>query len=264
MPSPGWDELLDWLSARGGILFAAHARAFGAFMLLPLLAGQMFPRQVRTAIPIALLPLLLAAPALADRPGLALESGLVGVLLAELVYGLVLSLPAGVLFWAAHAAGELIDIQTGANNNQVFNPMSQSMDGPAAGLFLQLAVFGFIAFGGLHEHVRALVTSYATVPVGAIARFDVTVLPAAAAALVDQTLSIAIRMAAPMLGIFLVVEFAFGLLAKPLPQLPVPALAAAVKSLLLPLVLLVVLYAIDGYLRPPRRDLLDLTPFFSR
>ncbi len=227
------------------LLALGFARGWGAFLVLPLFAAAQFPRQVRLALPIALLPALLAVqlPAAAEvlpAPGNTLV--LLGWLLAELAIGLVLTLPVAALFWAAQSAGELIDIKTGANNNALFGTGADSPVGPAQILFTQLAVLLLVAHEGLHAIAAALWRSYEVIPIGRYGDIDIARLPGMMVGLVDRVMVATLHLFGPFLVVFLLVEFGIGLIGKLAQQLQVSNITAPIKSLLFPALLLLMLF----------------------
>lgn len=259
---PEWLALVGVLQERGGLAVLVFARALGCFAFLPAFAAQAFPVQVRAALPIVMLPILMAGATTMHWPSPPLGWGLMARAGLEFVVGVAISLPACVLFWAARGAGELIDVQTGANNQEVFAAMTQGADGPAAQLFVQLALLGFLSAGGLQALLGTLWASYATLAPGVSGGIDGPAVLPLAQALMVQTVALATHIAMPLVALFLLVEFGLAVAARSMPQLPLPAIASAVKSLLLPLALLVVLQAWGDYLKPPSLPEIDvLQPF---
>lgn len=261
-PSPEWFELVDELGRRGGLAVLVFARALGCFAILPMFAAAVFPLQVRIALPIAMLPLAVTVGLSAGWAPLALSWSVVPRAGLEFLIGIVLSLPACVLFWAARGAGELIDTQTGASNQEVFTAMTNGNDGPAAQLFVQLAVLGFLASGGLQSLLSTLWTSYAALAPGAGLGFEAPAALEVGRQLLTQTVALATRVAMPLVALFLLVDIGLAMASRTMPQLPLMAVTAAMKSLLLAVALLVVLQAWTDYLHPPDLRGLDVLRLF--
>lgn len=246
-----WAQIIAWLVQHGGLATLAYARGFGLFMLLPLFLANPFPPQMRTAIPAAVLPIMLVAlsakgmPAQIDGTGMLMLS-----IAAELAIGALISIPVGALFWAAQSAGELIDIQTGANNNAVFNTGVGSPEGPAQTLMVQLAMLAFLAADGLHAMVAALWSSYALVPVGAYDAFAFERLPGFLTGAVAQLMVAILQIAGPLVTMFLLLELGIGLAGRMAQQLHVSTIAAPAKGLLFPLLLLMLVPASWFLVRP--------------
>ena len=244
-----------WAIDHAGLAVLSLARPWGAFLLLPIIAPTAFPRQVRWAIPLAITPAVFWARAQGGaappEPGL----GLLFSIVAELWAGFIITLPAAVFVWAAGAAGALLDTQTGASNNEVFNPMTGSQEGPASLLLTQFAIIGFVGAGGLLEIVRALWHSAAHIPVAADFVQPGMFLTVTLSS-VEGVMTTAIRAAAPLLALFLATEATIALAGKFAPQLNVSAIAAPIKSLLLPAGMCVMV-ALPAYFGAPQHDAIE-------
>lgn len=245
---PGSEEMLLGVALLQDLLALTalgFARGWGAFMILPLLAAAQFPRPVRLALPVALLPALLAFQLPAARELLPPAGDtliLLGWLLAELAIGLVLTLPVAALFWAAQSAGELIDIKTGANNNALFGTGADSPVGPAQVLFTQLAVLVLVAHDGLHAMAAAIWRSYEIIPIGRYGDIQLARLPEMMVGLIDRVMWATLHLFGPFLIVFLLIESGVGLISKLAQQLQVDGITAPVKSLLFPALLLLMLF----------------------
>lgn len=263
MLSPVLFDLLDLTRERGGLVILVFARASGCFALLPFFPKGLLPQQVRFALPIAMLPLLVigAGPGAWTSPPL--SWALLAPLAVEFFVGIAVSLPVCILFWAARAAGEMVDIQTGANNQELYAAMTGGNDGPAAQLFVQLALLGFLAAGGLQELLAALWASYGAVPPGGAGAVNTALLPELAGRLITLVSTLALKVCMPLVAAFLMIELTFAMAARKMKELPLQAITAAVKSLLLPLALIFVLQLFPEYLRPVPLLGVDLTSLFK-
>lgn len=262
-PSAEWVELLEGLSRQGGLALLTFARLLGGFAFLPAFAAQAFPAQVRSAVPIAMLPLVALGVPITPQSAPALDWTLLPQASLEFIIGAAISLPACALFWAARGAGELVDIQTGANNQEVFTATTHGNDGPAAQLFVQLALLGFLTSGGLHELAKSLWTSFAALGPGASGGLVPEQLPRVAEQIVAMVAALAVKVAMPLLALFLLVELGLAVASRAMQHLPLSAVAGALKSMLLPLALLVVLQAFSDYLLTPAMPLDVLQVFRS-
>jgi len=237
-----WSSLFPAFTGMAARAALAFARGLGAFMLMPTFLAATYPRQLRTAIPLAMLPLVWLS--LGDRELPSADGGMGLYLLwlaAEFAIGLLLTLPVGLLMFAAQSAGELIDIKTGANNSAVFGALPDAPSGPAQTLMVQLALAAFVAAGGLQAMAAALCHSYRLVPVGDYARLSIDGLPTLAVTAMGQLMTVTWHVFGPLLVVFLLVEIGIGLAAKMSPQLQVGTVTAPLKSLVFPLLLLVLL-----------------------
>jgi len=129
MLSPALSDLQGLILERGGLVILVFARASGCFALLPFFPKGLLPQQVRFALPIAMLPLLVIGASSGSLTYPPLSLALLPRVAVEFFVGVVISLPACILFWAARAAGEMVDIQTGANNQELYAAMTGGNDG---------------------------------------------------------------------------------------------------------------------------------------
>jgi flagellar biosynthesis protein FliR len=253
-----WLELLshDWQHFVGLMLHVSlrFVRLIGAFALLPLYAIQPFPPQLSRALPIAGLPLLLYCSWGGVWPGTlpAIEFDLWFVLsvAAEFAIGVLISLPVGVLFWAAVSAGELIDTQTGANNNAVFNPSMATPEGPSGAVMSQLVALGFVSAGGLQLMYMSAARSFTAMPVGDYGRINLAALVTLAEQILSSMTALAVELFAPLLGLFFIIQLTVALVGKLASQLHLDTVSAPLKALVLPLALLVLLQ-LPQYLGEP-------------
>ncbi len=245
-----WRLLAQLMQEGSATAPLAFARFMGAFLLLPLMPMTL-PRHVRMCVPIAVWPLVVAGlhlqPAAPLPPSVPV---LMAWLVVEFAIGVLSTLPAALLFWAAQSAGELIDIKTGANNNAVFGGAPGSPEGPAQTLMTQLAVLAFIAGGGVQHVVSAVIATYRLLPVGRYAQVQLERLPLVAAEAGAQLFAATFHLFGPFFTVFLLIEFGIGIAGKQAQQLQVSSITAPAKGLVLP-VLVLVLLAHWGWVATP-------------
>jgi type III secretion protein T len=256
-----WADITAGLQAYFVVAALSWMRCLGAFAFFPLFFSQPFPRQMRLAIPVATLPIAMMA-LLPRAEQIQSASGLTLLiwLAMEFILGVVITLPVGVGFWAAQCAGELIDIKTGANNNAVFGTGVDAPEGPAQLLMAQFALLAFVAGQGLQAMVGAVWSSYRLVPVGAYERLSANGLPLLAQTLCGELMELVVRLFAPLLVVFLLLEFGIGIAGRMAQQLQVNTIAAPMKSLLFPLAMIPLLL-LGWYLgEPMARALAGMEP----
>lgn len=195
-----------------------------------LFPSMMFPRPL--LIPIAI---GLAAPSalgVYHQTALAPQQvDVAAVLLKECVLGLVLAVPIAGPMWALQSVGSLIDSQRGANAAQQLTPFSQA-DASLLGSALTQALIVVLAGSGILALIYLLLLqSYEVWPVLQLAPdlrlfgFDGAVVN------FDNWISRALLLAFPVLGVILLVDFAFALVSVFAPQLQAYFASMPVKSL---------------------------------
>jgi len=214
------------------------ARIGGAVMLLPGLGAPEVPATIRLTLVLALTALLLPAvqPGLPPLPGEV--PTLLRLLLIETVAGLWLGLLARLIELALAQAGQVMALLIGLASPLQADPAFGAQGTAPARLFGLAATVLVLATGLYALPLRALADSYALLPAG-----EGLPLPSQAATLaqaVADSLSLALRLAAPLLLASVLGQFALGLLARLAPQVPV-FMVAAPGQILAGLVLLALL-----------------------
>ena len=149
----------------------------------------------------------------------------------EFAMGLVLGLGVLIILSGLQLAGELIDQQTGLSMGEISNP-SLEINGSITGQFLFL--FGTVLLlitEPLNGHlmlVGSLVETFQTLPVGeaAISESTIDLLKT----LVQQSLILGIRVAAPLLAVMSLVALTMGFLGHTVPQLNVLVIGFPIRA----------------------------------
>ena len=221
----GWE--LTGLDA-AGILAAVGkgvlvwARVLGLCLTAPGLAVPGLAWQSRiglAAVLGAVLAPVVTAQAMppADWPA-AVWTGLV-----EVFTGGLLGWSAGLIVAAARTAGDLVAVQAGLATATLFDLESGEEQTPLGQLYGWLALAAFLAMDGPMVLVRALVDSYARIPLGQLVRSDQAV--ALAFGQVGRALELALRIAAPPTIALVMTGIVLGWLSRAAPSLPFFTLA---------------------------------------
>lgn len=157
------------------------------------------------------------------------EFVVVGVL--ELCLGVLLSLGVTIVLSGLQTAGQVIDQQAGFGLGQVFNP-DFGGGGATAGplLYMQgLAIFLILVpLGGHLQMLRIVMETFQTLPPGrALVSLSAIEL---LSGLVQQSLLLAIRVAAPLLVIMSLTDMLMGFLGHSVPQINIQAVGFTVRA----------------------------------
>ncbi len=203
------------------VLVLALARVAGLFLMGPIFASRTAPVRVRAAlvffVSLAMLPILGPTP-----PALAADAGaavVLGMMAFETMLGFVIGLVAQLTFGAVQMAGQLAGIQMGIGLANLIDPQTQEHITSLAQWQNLLALLIFLSIDGHHILIRAVADSFTVVPLGGG-------LPAAGGfgmvmELAGGLFVVALKVAAPVLVLLLLVNAAMGVLAKLIPQLNV-------------------------------------------
>jgi len=223
--------IADQVSAAVMSLTLGSPRVFIFMFMTALFPQAVFPRTLRVAIAIGL-----AAPvaygvfhAVGGR-GVA-QLDVAALVLKECVLGLVLGLPIAGPVWVMQSVGALADNGRGANAAQQLTPFSTA-DSSVIGAALQQALIVVLASTGILAMVyQLLLHSFEVWPVLSLLPdlspfgFDLAVQN------FDDWVSRAVLFAAPVVGVILLVDFAFALVSVFAPQLQAYFASMPIKSL---------------------------------
>ncbi|MGI9232117.1 MAG: type III secretion system export apparatus subunit SctT [Woeseiaceae bacterium] len=240
---------------------AAVPRIAVAFVVLPLLTREVVPAIIRNvfvfSLGLSLYPLISATADLADIAAF----GLVQLVIKEAVIGLMIAYLFSIIFWALEGAGEIIDAKIGSTTAQLADPVLGHQTTMTATFFSRLAAFLFVALGGLSVFLGLLLQSYAVWPIDApipvlqwsddlvfVKRFS-------------DLFAIMLVLAAPVLIVLSLIEFAFGLVNRFAERLNVFSISMSVKAWVAILIVVFALSSIVEYVLrwlATQTDLLDL------
>jgi flagellar biosynthesis protein FliR len=213
-------DLLAFDQDRMIVLVMALARVGGLFIMGPIFASRSAPVRVRVAlvffITLAMLPVVGTVPPLLENAG---AVTLLGMAAFETLIGFTIGLVAQMTFGAVQMAGQLAGIQMGVGLSNLFDPQTQEHITSLAQWQNLLAVLLFLSVDGHHMLIRAVAESFHVLPIGGG-------LPSAPGFgivldLASGLFVVALKIAAPVMVLLLLVNAAMGVLAKLIPQLNV-------------------------------------------
>lgn len=241
------------------------ARLLGVFTVLPIFTRLGLTGLLRGGVALALaLPL---APGLQTAVGPAIAQGggvLTLLLVKEALVGVLIGLVAGVPFWAALTAGELVDQQRGSQAALAPDPSGEEAGATGTLLLLTSAVV-FLGAGGLRLLQEGVFESYALWPAASPLPAFSAQAGERALGVLDRLLLGGVVLASPLLVAMLLAEVSLGLVGRFAPQLNVFDLAMAVKGIVhavgLPIYALVLVGYLEGGLAPLARLVAELRGF---
>lgn len=198
------------------------ARLAGMVMVAPLFGAHVVPLRIRAAV--VFFVAVLVTPTVAAPPEAHESLAPVALLIAlavETLIGFAIGIVGQLLFAAVLLAGELAGIEMGLGLAGLIDPQNQSRTTAIAEWQHLFAILIFLALDGHHVLLQAVVESFARVPL-AVSGISAEGL-AMAIALAGDIFAVALKIAAPVLVLVLLVNIAMGALARLLPQLNVMA-----------------------------------------
>lgn len=235
---------IELISAHVPAAMLTLARLSGLFVFAPVLSSPIIPMKAKAMLviilTIAVYPTLPesqlgSAPPhgmsqsdifFANADVFTLGFSLVGEVLLGLCIGLLASLP----LYAVQLAGMIMGQQVGFGLGAVYNPALDSEGDVLSQLMLMVAIGAFLAVGGLDAVLGCCVRSFATVP---LAGWSVGVTPLEmCTGLIHAGFELALRVAAPVLGIIMLETVGSGVLMKTIPQINILTVGFAIKVVL--------------------------------
>ena len=216
-------QVLQWNLS---LFLLVLARWAGMVMLAPVFGARGVPGMVKLGLAVSI-AILLYPLVLASNPSIPEELlPYVGILIKEILVGLVIGFVVSAITAVLEGAGQLIDFQMGFTMGNSLDPV-YGMQSPMMGNFqMILATMLLLATNAHHYLIAALVKSYAYVPVNPSA------LPLGIAfyvKLVSNIFALSVQLALPVFGALLLADIGVGLLSRTVPQLNVFSVMFGVK-----------------------------------
>lgn len=231
-------------------------RLAGMLIGAPLVSAQAVPLRFR-----ALLAVMLAAAVFPALPG-ALHgapavdlAGLAGLAATELLLGVSIGVLASLPLTGLMLGGHMMGHQMGLAIAESFNPETNSDSSAVGQLLYFLGVYTFLALGGLDALLVGVLNTFHTLPIGAMAITDAPL--DLFLGVLSSSWELAVRVAAPVLGVILMVLIAMGVIMKTMPQINILSIGFAVKILVGLGTLTLTLIAVEEAVGDELHDVLD-------
>jgi flagellar biosynthesis protein FliR len=208
-------------------LFMVFIRCSSALMSSPLFGAQNTPIQVRilTSLSISFAISLVVKADIGHTP--ANMGALMLVVMNEVAAGLLIGMILQLVIQIAMIAGSFLDMQIGLGMSQTMNPLL-GIPVTIIGQFkVMLATMIFLSMDGHHMVIRSIVQSYKVAPTLTIS--DMGLLQSGVVHLLGNFMMLSIQIAAPVLGVSIIIDAALGLMSKALPQLQPIQIGAPAK-----------------------------------
>ena len=218
-------DLLIQIYYLGLILF----RIIGVFLIAPIYGSQAVPKRLKIALAILIIIVLYPEIPVSqiEWPQPLLQMFIYFVM--EFVVGLIIGFIFSLAFTAIQLAGQFIDRRMGYALANVMNP-SEGFQVPLVGQFKNIvATLVFLAVNGHHYILKLLDESFITVPINQLS-FS-TELAQSLIKIIGDLFPVAFKIALPIVSILFIIDLAFGLVARVVPQMNVFIMGMPTKSL---------------------------------
>lgn len=208
------------------------ARVTGIFTFNPILGRANVPVRVRAAMSLVLTVVTLMS--MGGVIGYIPDGvpGLVAVILKEAALGLIFGFIVNLTLTVMIYAGELIDNQIGLGMAKVMDPITNINMPMFANLYYYMFIMYFFLTGGHLSYIRLFAQSYEMLPVG----FEITLSFVDAsyriAMFLGTVMTLAIKMAMPIVAAELITELCVGVMMKAVPTIQIFVINIQLKVLL--------------------------------
>lgn len=166
------------------------------------------------------------------------------VIVREAAIGLALALSIRAMVAAFEFAGQLSGFQMGLSYAATIDPQSGVRNNMLSSLYSNIALMALFLVNGHHAILRALRSSYESLPIGIGSVSDAV--PETVTGLLGLVFVLGTRLAAPLILVLVVSEIAMGMIARSAPMLNLLAIGVPLRVLLGLALLIVVAPAASG------------------
>jgi len=194
-------------------------RIGGLFAALPVFGGRRLPARIKIvavlAITMVCLPVLQITP-----PPVPEDAFTLGLLVVrEMLIGLTLAFITQIIFAAVELSGQIIGLQMGFSISSVIDPSMGNQMQIMSVMQSLLATLFFLSLNIHHVFIRAIVDSFAVIPLGSW-KMSEALLHFLVKATTDVFI-LGIRLAAPVMVALLLTTVVLGIMARAFPQMNV-------------------------------------------
>jgi len=151
-----------------------------------------------------------------------------GLIIKEVLVGLILGYVSMLTFSSVRVAGEMIDLTMGFSMASLFDPQNQTRITLVGQFMYIVAILLFLAIDGHHSLLLAVQQSFNLVPLGTM--IWQKSIPAFLLKTFIGMFLLGIRIAAPIIAVLLLCDICLGLIARTVPQLNVFIIGVPLKA----------------------------------
>jgi len=214
---------------RMDIFILIFVRLIGFFLLLPIIAGNNIPNQVKVTLAVFTAFIIFTTNKVTTVQYYDSIFGYGMLIAQELVVGLTLAFAAYAIFSIVYFAGQLIDYQIGFSMLSVLDPVSQIQVPITGNLIYYVMMMLLVQIGGLHVLIYVIATSYDILPIGSAVLVNNADITNSLLHLLSQYFSLGAQIAMPIAGTIVVIDFMLGIMVKAAPQMNVFVIGMPIK-----------------------------------
>ena len=226
--------------------FLVLGRVTPLFVLAPLFSAKQIPGQVKGIVGVAL-AIGLTGIAMHGQHIPTQPLQVAGLMLVNILVGLLFAFAIGALLAAVQTAGGLADIVSGFSFGATVDPLNGNPGGTFAELYSLIGVMLFIAIGGDAWMLRGMARTFTLIPLTKAPQLGS--LANAAELSFSSIFTSALEVAAPVVMALLITDVAFGMVSRVVPQMNVFSVAFPLKVGVSLLVVAATLPFLGGWLQ---------------
>ena len=204
-------------------------RLGGIMVSAPFFSGGSIPIPIRILFSCAAAFVLAPSLPLGNLPAALSLGSMVGMLLLEIAFGLVLGFVANCIFAGLQLAGQIISFQMGFSVVNLIDPQTQ-VNMPVFSFFNNyVGLLLFLLVNGHHWFLMAVHESFAVLPAGGFVLSGVLV-----EKIIDMTAAIfviGVKIAGPIIIITIIVDIVIGIIGRTAPQINLLVVGMPLKLL---------------------------------
>ncbi len=224
-------EDLVYLYAHIDILLAIFCRVTATIAFLPIIQETKLPKMATSAL---CLCLSVSVFMVSDVSGIQYADNLVSytiILIKEVLVGVIIGFTFNIYFNIYQFAASLWSTQGGLSMSMALDPVG-GVQTPIIGRFYNLCfTMMFLLGGGYHWFIKTLVDTFDVIPINH-AFFGPNIVYGTIST-VSSYLFIGFKLAIPVLGILIIIDFALGVLARAVPQMNMFVVGIPIKIIIL-------------------------------
>lgn len=243
--------------------YGIFLRASAFFFLMPMLSSPV-PIMLRTAASVFMAFILV--PLTEPAVGLVVPEHLFGLAILsfrEIVIGALMGFSVQLMFHLCHLAGQLISMEIGLMQSNLFNPLTRQQETVLSTGFTMLVVVLIFVMDVHHLLLFGFVRSLELMPVGTLissASVAETIVRSS-----GNIFIVALQMSAPLIAVNYIVTLSFAILGRAVPNMNVLVLSFGVRIFVgftvLALVIALVVQFLIGTINDSPEQMLQFLPF---
>lgn len=221
-------QTLEPIFQHGIVIMLVAFRLAGVLLFSPIVASAGIPVRAKVFLVVTLAAAIYPAIHGSWHAGAEMSLATLGqIMVTETLIGATIGFLASIPIVAMQLGGTIMGMQMGLGLAQVYDPMNGENSSVVDQILFYLAVAVFLKLGGLDAMFVALISTFESVPLGAMTLHAAPV--EIVTGLLHSGYELALRVSAPVVAIMFLETVASGVLMKTIPQINILSIGFAIK-----------------------------------